>query len=189
VKGGTLIAEGVTALATHEAHMRSGAYRPERCLLCGVPVHIHDHRPRTLVASEIGSTDVARFRCADREACGAVFLVLPAFIARHLWRAWPTVELTMHAPEDGDEKPSSPVPARTASRWKARLMAEAAALIVALATMKIGPALAEKVGLGGTRAEAVVSYASVVPAPPRRGLLFASLAGLLHRAAPGLRLM
>jgi hypothetical protein len=35
--------------------------------------------------------EVLQFRCA-REACGATWRILPAFLARHLWHAWNVVE-------------------------------------------------------------------------------------------------
>src|SRR5258707_403193 len=56
------------------------------------PVHIHEYRDRLLLSDARVSTYVAIFQCADRGRCGAVTRVLPAFLARHLWRAWQTVE-------------------------------------------------------------------------------------------------
>lgn len=189
VKGGTLIAEDVTDLLTHERRLESGAYRPPRCPPCGGPMHIHDYRLRALRASPIGSATVVRFRCADREDCGAVFLVLPAFIARHLWRAWHTVEETMRVRDESDEKPAACVPARTVERWAARLATSGMAVIVALAASPLGATLAETVGLGGTRAEMLTGYAAVAVPRPLRGHVMEALAGLVHRAAPGIRLV
>jgi hypothetical protein len=188
VKGGTLIAEDVTDLATHEHCLRTGAYRPPHCP-CGAMMHIHDYRDRELRASGAESATVVRFRCADREECGAVFLVLPALIARHLWRAWDTVEQATREHDASEERPPTIVPARTASRWRARLAASAAAVIVALATSALGEVLAEKVGLGGARRDVVAGYAAVaIPTPPR-GRVLGALAALVHRAAPGIRLV
>ncbi|MEO7329234.1 MAG: hypothetical protein ABI193_11690 [Minicystis sp.] len=189
MKGGTLIAEDVTDLATHEERLRTGGYRPACCPPCGGPLHIHDYRPRGLYGSGLDSAAVVRFRCADREECGAVFSVLPAFIARHLWRTWSTVEETTRGRDDGAEKAPLPVPARTAQRWRARLASAAMAVLVALVPSALGEALATMVGLGGTRAEVVAGYADLATPRPRRGLLLASLAGLVHRAAPGIRLV
>lgn len=191
LKGGTLIAEAVTDLAAHEKALSNGSYRPARCEPCGATMHLHDYRLRILAASDAGTVTVVRFRCADRDSCGAVFLVLPAFVARHLWREWATVERTTQEGEDAEEKPPV-VPARTVSRWRARLAATAAALVVAFASARFGASIAEEVGLGGTRAEAVAQYARAMAAegrPQRRGLLYASVAALVHRAAPGIRLM
>lgn len=188
VLGGTLIAEAVTDLATHQRLLQSGGYRPPRCLRCGSPLHIHGDRSRLLLGSPVGSADVARFRCADRDRCGAVYLVLPAWIARHLWRTWKTVEESSRR-EEGEEQGPPPVSPRTAARWKARLAASAMAVIVALGSTELGDALATTVGLGGARHAMVSAYAVLARPAPRRGLLFASLAAVIHRAAPGIRLM
>jgi hypothetical protein len=152
-------------------------------------MHIHDYRSRELRASGIGNATVVRFRCADREECGAVFLVLPALIARHLWRAWDTVEETTRERDAGDDRPPSLVPSRTAARWTARLATSAMAVILALASSAMGEVLAEKVGLGGTRHEAVTGYAAIAVPTPGRGRVLGALAGLVHRAAPGIRLV
>jgi hypothetical protein len=127
-KGGTLIAEDVWDLETHERRLGSpDTYRPSGCLRCGARVHIHDLRPRQLRDDPAVSTDVIRFRCADREQCGAAWLILPAFLARHLWRSWSAVENAVESAR------RSPVPARTRRRWKDRL-ASSARLLVALLT-------------------------------------------------------
>lgn len=189
VHGGTLIAEDVTDLATHERLLRTGGYRPPRCPPCGGSLHIHGYRLRVLPASGLGSATVVRFRCADRERCGAVFLVLPAWIARHLWRTWKTVEETCGQREKGEEKAPPIVPARTASRWRARLAASGMAVILALGQSALGDALATRCGLDGARHEVVAAYAGVATPPPRRGQLFASIAAVTHRGAPGIRLM
>lgn len=194
LKGGTLIAEAVTELAAHEKALSNGSYRPARCEPCGAAMHLHDYRLRILAASDTGTVTVVRFRCADRDSCGAVFLVLPAFVARHLWREWATVERTTQEGEGAEGAEGKPpvVPARTVSRWRARLAATAAALVVAFASASFGAAIAEEVGLGGTRAKVVAQYAKAMAAegrPQKRGLLYACVAALVHRAAPGIRLM
>lgn len=189
VKGGTLIAEDVTDLSTHEHCLRTGAYRPAQCPPCGAIMHVHDYRDRSLRASGVEVATVVRFRCADREECGAVFLVLPALIARHLWRAWDTVEQATREHDASEDRPPTIVPARTVSRWRARLAAAAAALIVVLATSALGEVLASTVGLGGTRRDVVAGYAAVARPTPPRGRVLGALAGLVHRAAPGIRLV
>ena len=188
MRGGTLIAEDVTDLARHEECLRSVGYRPPACPRCQAKMHVHGERVRVLLGSAEISTSVARFRCADRDGCGAVFLVLPAWIARHLWRAWATVEDGTRE-QDKPREASTAVPRRTLSRWKARLLASAAALIVALGGTVLGDDLAAKVGLGGARHEVVAAYASLTQPRPSRGLVLATLAAVVHRAAPGIRLM
>ena len=188
VKGGTLIAEAVTELAMHLRHLALGTYRPPCCPVCGAAMHVHDYPQRRLRASSIGSADVVRFRCADRTDCGAVFRVLPAFIARHLWRAWDTVEEATRSPEPGEKRVPGRVPSRTVARWVARLATSGMAVVVALASSPLGATLAETVGLDGSRAEVVAGYAAAAPRP-RRGQLVGALAGLVHRAAPGIRLV
>ena len=91
-KGGTLIAEDVHDLATHEERLEDpGAYRPASCPRCGACLHIHDLRSRVLHGEPQVATEVVRFRCADRERCGASWQVLPAFLARYLWGSWSRV--------------------------------------------------------------------------------------------------
>lgn len=195
-KGGTRIAEDVADLATHERRLRTGGYRPAACERCGSAMHIHDERPRLLVGHPAKSTQVARFRCANREACGAVVQVNPAFLARCLWRSWETVEAAMEpaAPRPEASAAAAPVvPERTRQRWRARLSSSAAALLAALAPAReslswVGRVI-EIVGLGGRRAEVVSVYRTHATPLPSRGLSYAALAAVLHRLAPGLRLM
>lgn len=186
VKGGTIIAEDVTDLAMHEKLVWSGGYRPVHCEKCGGWVHVHDYRTRVLAGSGLAGVMIVRFRCAALETCGAVFSVLPAFVARHLWRTWETVEQAVRPREPVDEPQTLSVPATTRARWMKRLAASAAALVVGLSATRFGAQLAAGVGLGGTRAEAVAAYAATAPAYEP---VFASLAGVTHRTAPGLRLM
>jgi hypothetical protein len=161
-------------------------------------MHIHDYRPRLLLGHAAESTEIVRFRCSNRDECGAVVQVLPAFVARWLWRSWETVELAMEPaaprPEAGaPEPPAAVVPKRTRRRWRARLSASAAAVIAALATALGGStwlgSLVKTVGLGGSRAEAVAAFRRQAVPLPSPGLAYAGLAAVLHRVAPGLRLM
>lgn len=183
-KGGTLIAEDVWDLENHERHLQSpDTYRPSGCLRCGARVHVHDLRPRALLGDPALATEVIRFRCADREQCGAAWQIVPAFLARHLWRSWPVVERAI-------ESPTRPVvPARTRRRWKARLSTCARLLVAMLTTVaeETWSAIATSVGLDGTRLDLVRSYRA--QARPRPGVAFAELAGLIHRLSPGVRLM
>jgi len=199
-KGGTVIAEQVLDLETHERLLGNGGYRPAGCLRCGGPMHIHEYRERLLLGDPRASTYVAIFQCADRERCGAVTRVLPAFLARHLWRAWPTVEGAVagsgsipETREMGDGIRAGPVPARTVGRWRARLAASAAALVVVLGTASSTvPALhqvVQQVGLDGTRAEFVRAFVSRATPGARPALRLATTAAGVHRLMPGVRLM
>lgn len=185
-------------LATHERRLSTGGYRPAACERCGSAMHLHDYRPRLLLGDGAGSTQIARFRCSNRDECGAVVQVLPAFVARWLWRSWETVESAMEpaAPRSeapGAEPPAAVVPERTRRRWRARLGASAAVVIAALATALGGSGwlggMVKAVGLGGSRAEAVAAFRTYATPLPSPGLAYAGLAAVLHRVAPGLRLM
>jgi hypothetical protein len=164
-----------------------------------MPMHIHEYRERLLLGDPRASTYVAIFQCSDRKRCGAVTRVLPAFLARHLWRAWPTVEAAVggsgSSPETrqkGDVR-AGPVSARTLGRWRARLAASAAVLVVVLGTASSTvPELhgvVQQVGLAGTRAEFVQAF--VTRAAPGAGpaLRLATTAVVVHRLMPGVRLM
>lgn len=161
-------------------------------------MHIHDYRSRLLLGHAAGSTQVARFRCSNRDECGAVVQVLPAFVARCLWRSWETVETAMEQAAPPSEVPSAAgpraeVPGRTRRRWRARLCASAAVVLAALATALGGATwlggMVKSVGLGGSRAEAVAAFRRQATPLPSPGLGYAGLAAVLHRVAPGLRLM
>lgn len=195
-KGGTVIAEEVLDLDVHERLLGNGGYRPAGCPRCGKAMHIHEYRERVLVAHAAVSTEVALFRCSDRGRCGAVTRVLPAFLARHLWRAWPTVEDAVAGPEKDEElaeRVPMSVPERTRRRWRARLVASAAVLVVALgtasATVAALHAVVQRVGLDGTRAELVAVLASAGTSEPMPGLRLATAATVVHRLVPGVRLM
>jgi hypothetical protein len=193
-KGGTLIAEDVTTLEAHQARVCDpDGYRPKTCARCGFGVlHVHDYRGRVLVAygssGRPGATrlvDVARYACARRE-CGAIWQVLPALIARHLWRAWTTVEA---ATLEGTPAPPIEVPERTRERWASRLLSPALVL-VQLFAMESGSALeaiARRVGLEATRRDVVLAYAA--EAEVGSGSRLSSVASLTHRLARHVRLM
>jgi hypothetical protein len=129
------------------------------------------------------STEVIRFRCADRERCGAAWEILPAFLARHLWRSWPTVESAVDDPE------RSEVPERTRRRWMARLASSARKLVVVVSTAAdtAWSALVAAVGLDARRLDLVRIYQKHLR--PRPGACLAHLAALLHRLSPGVRLV
>jgi hypothetical protein len=183
-KGGTLIAEEVVDLEAHEACLADPErYRPGRCGRCGSTVHIHDLRPRVLRTDPAVATEVIRFRCADREHCGATWEILPAFLARHLWRSWSTVESAV------DDPPRSEVPERTRRRWRARLACSARKLVAVLTTAvdPMWSALISATGLEASRLDLVRCYRQQVA--PGRWRCLAELAGVFHRLSPGVRLV
>jgi hypothetical protein len=183
-KGGTVIAEWVVDLETHEACLdRPDRYRPEGCGRCGAKVHVHDTRSRQMRGDPTVATEVIRFRCADRDGCGATWSILPGFLARRLWRSWRTVAAAV-APGGRCE----PVPSRTRRRWKAGLARPARALIVILTTACGAiSALATTLGLDALRIDVLVGYRREIQ--PDRDRSLAELAGLIHRLSPGVRLM
>jgi hypothetical protein len=190
-KGGTLIAEDVLDLATHGRRIVDpDGYRPAQCPRCGGQVlHVHDY-PRRKPSGEPGmppEITLVRHICAD-PACEATWRILPAFLARHLWRVWPTVERTV-----GEAPPppldTAPIPERTERRWRARLASSAKQLVLLLATSGgvLLEAIAKRVGLLSTRLTLLDVHAQRAATPPGRQL--ADLAALVHRLERGLRLM
>jgi hypothetical protein len=189
-KGGTLIAEDVLDLATHGRRIVDpDGYRPAACPRCGGQVlHVHDY-PRRKPHGEPGMSPeitIVRHICAD-PACEATWRVLPAFLARHLWRVWPTAERTV-----GEAPPplgTAPIPARTKRRWRGRLASSAKQLVVLLATSggALLEAIAKRMGLVSTRLTLVDVHAQVAATP--LGQRLADIAALIHRLERGLRLM
>ena len=188
-RGGTLIAESVRDVATHEARMRDpSSYRPEQCRCGGQRLHIHGRRERKLRGTAVPDGGVATitvmiFLCT---ACQATWRVLPAFLARYLWRAWAVVEGAVEGTRGAGEPV---VPPRTARRWAARLRQSARLPGQVLATAGRA-SLAEvtqatqAVGLDADRRALASKFAA------RFGrTLLAPLAALLHRLSPGVRLM
>jgi len=179
-KGGTLIAEDVVDFATHERRLLDpDGYRPARChrCLCCV-LHAHDFRERRPKEDpEHPVTWIRRYSCASPD-CGAIWQVLPAFLARCLHRSWEVVESTV----TGTRSPAQPqVPARTVQRWRRRLRCSARRLVSVLASSDEPrwEALAGRVGLDATRGTLLAAW--------QRGM--ATLAALVHRLVPGVRLM
>ncbi len=189
-KGGTLIADEVGDLEAHEQRLaQPDSYRPIGCPRCGSKLHIHDLRPRVLHGEPAMLTMVLRFRCADRERCGAGWQILPAFLARCLWGSWARVAGALA----GDDP--SPIPCRTRLRWRARLASTARVLVGVLSTASdagVWVALASTVGLDARRIDVLRAYAGArtrlsdafIPEA-----CFAELAAAVHRLCPGVRLM
>ena len=127
IRGGTVIAEEVLDLDTHrEWLLDPDHYRQcvSPCLRCGHrSVHalcFRDRKPRPVDDNPTASTVAIRlYRCPVKD-CGAVFTVLPAFIARHLWRTWSTVARAVGT-QTGPES--------TLRRWLGRMRSDASQLI------------------------------------------------------------
>ncbi len=180
-KGGTWIAEAVLSLAMHLPMLKSpDSYRPKACR-CGcerLQGHgLRERHPLELVVDgqPIPVVNIRVFLCAG---CGATWRVLPAFLARCLWRTWDVVE--REALDKPRPRSAPAVPRRTVQRWRARL-AQSARLPVQVLVVAGGLVrdLAERVGLEPTRKELLAAS----------GGSLAALAVLLHRLAPGVRLM
>lgn len=181
-KGGTLIDERVRDLATHEAMLKDpGSYRPAECRCGCTRLHLHDRRERKARGTGSAVVTVRIFLCAR---CSATWRVLPAFLARCLWRTWEVVEAALIT---GDDERRCPVPARTVQRWHARMAQAALAATQALATSgdPLLRAVAQGMGLEAPRSALAAAYAAAV----EKTSSLASLAVLLHRLSPGLRLM
>lgn len=132
-KGGTLIAYGVERLGEHERLLADpDGYRPDRCPRCGHAVlHLHDYRPRILLALlDVPATKVIRHRCPSK-ACGATWQTLPLIIARCLHRTWSVVESVVL---DGVRRRLGRVPGRTRRRWRSRFRSSALVARMALIT-------------------------------------------------------
>jgi hypothetical protein len=141
-KGGTVIAEDVWSLQEHRRRVANGdLYRPGVCGACqGTRLHVHDYVERTpLGFAMLAVLTIVRFICAN-DQCRATWRVLPAFLARHLWYGWKTVESnTVSAQADAlppaaPSKPGPTAPSRhTRQRWLSRLVSSARRLVVMLA--------------------------------------------------------
>lgn len=189
-KGGTLIAEDVTDWATHDRRICDpDGYRPRVCPTCGGSrFHVHDYRVRILRAEP--TTPVAtivRHLCV---ACLAIWQVLPALIARHLWRTWRTVA----QPLVPDEAPAEswrwpPVPTRTVHRWRARWDRPARALAQILTTSGavVWATLVGALPAEATCGDLVVAYRRQHGST--MALAVGAVAALVYRLQPRVRLM
>ena len=90
-QGGTLIAEDVWSFEEHRSRMETpSGYRPEGCPRCDGFLHGHGCRWRKLRDQPDSAEEaIRRYLCPE---CGAVWQVLPAFIARHLHRTWGAIQ-------------------------------------------------------------------------------------------------
>ena len=192
-KGGTIIAEDVTDRATHDRRICDpDGYRPAFCPKCGDrTLHVHDYRDRVLRAEP--GAPVARVVRHECVGCDAIWQILPAFIARHLWRTWSVVERTLSGAEPPpptlETRRWPRVPERTRRRWRARWLRPARFLVQILASCgeAVWAALAGMLGPAATCADLVAAYAVARTTPA--GQLFAAVAALGYRLQPKVRLM
>jgi len=188
IKGGTVIAADVLDLETHKRKLLDpDEYRSTvgACWACGsLVLHAHCFRERILRPASTDEdatvTTVRLYRCAAG-SCRAVFTVLPAFIARHLWRAWKTVEAV--AAEKAE------APRTTWRRWLGRLRSSAAQLVqlfMAFSATLLPPPMPQTVAKASSRQAFLDALSGLVIDP---GALFAATAAWIHRLGPGIRLM
>jgi hypothetical protein len=192
-KGGTIVAEDVTDLAAHERRLYDpDGYRPRFCPNCGErTLHIHDYRERVLRA-EPGCpvASIVRHVCV---ACAAIWQILPAFIARQLWRTWRVVEHELtggeRARHHGEAHRWPPVPERTQRRWRARWLRPARFLgqVLAASGEAIWVGLASVLAPTATCADVVAAYAGTTVTTA--GHLLEAVAALVYRLQPSVRLM
>lgn len=172
-----MVVREVVDAAEHERRMTDpDAYRqPCRACLHERP-HAHDVRLRRPIGE--APVQVRRYRCPH---CGAVWTMLPAFLAVHLRWTWRRIEQTCTAGES-----RGPVPGRTRRRWRGRLRCSARQLLTVLMTTMHAPLcrLASVVGLDATRAALLEATRGLAPIG-----VFAWMAGLLQSLMPGVRLM
>jgi hypothetical protein len=137
-------------------------------------LHVHERRTRNLDGLGSETTDILIFRCAR---CRVVWRVLPAFLARHLWRTWAAV---IEALDETRERHKTPK--RTRQRWLKRLRERASMLVVVLG--QLGPRRSEAVTQLGRHA----IRGEVIDAFGGRAFL-AELAALIDHLVPGVRVM
>lgn len=191
-KGGTLVDEEVRDLESHERRVcNPDGYRPDACPRCGhTLLHVHSYRERR-PRRALGLPAVIRivqYLCA-RKGCGAIWRVLPLFLARHLWWSWRAIERVVWPKGTHESTDAAPIPAQTQRRWRARLASSARVLVALLAARGDGGAreFAADISESATRADLAVAYAD------RNGIAegerLARLAALTHQLERGVRLM
>ncbi len=174
-KGGTLIAGAILDLASHQHKLsQPGGYRPCDCGNCGHSVlHVHDYRWRVLRAEpESPGVRIVRYICTR---CGAVWRVLPRFMARFLRRSWAVVEAATGC-RSHRSSAAPHVPGRTVRRWTSRLNSR----LGALAAMLSGDAsAARRVVEEQTRRELAMTFDGDL----------GQVATWIHQLDPGARLI
>ena len=186
-RGGTIIAEDVLDLEEHERRLWDpDGYRPGPCELCGRRLHAHDFRERTIRGHPgLSWTSIRRYLCP---LCGAVWQVLPAWLARCLHRTWAVVQATMAESGLVDAEGADlrgAVPKSTVARWRGRLMLPALVLVQVL--LGAGVEVGSGMSMTATRAELVDGLADEGLVDGERKL--EQVACWVHRVMPGVRLM
>lgn len=188
-KGGTLINEEVRDLESHERRVSNpDGYRPDSCPRCAHPVlHVHSYRERRPRRDVV--IRIVQYLCAH-ESCGAIWRVLPLFLARHLWWAWRVVERAVQDEDGRAPADRSPVvPKQTRRRWRARLASSARVLLELFAArghVELREVTVD-VGTNATRAALVERYADRTRIVA--GERLARVATLAHQLERGIRLM
>ncbi len=176
-KGGTRIAADVATREEHERRLADpDTYRPP-CSCGHARPHAHELRERRPRGG--APVRIRRYLCPR---CGALWTVLPGFLARHLWWPWESIDAAV---QDAPAR-TSLVPRQTRRRWRARL-ATSGRLLVQLLVSRLRPelaALAAAAGLDATRRRVVE-----VLRPRVAGVALAWLAALVHLVVPGVRVM
>lgn len=174
--GGTLIADEIVTLEEHAAALANpDLVRPRECAACLWSVlHVHERRTRKLDGLGSESTEILIFRCAQ---CRVVWRVLPAFLARFLWRAWERIGEGL---DTARERCSTP--ARTRRRHRRRVRGRATMLVFVLGLL--GPARSMPVA----RLDHDATRRSVIEAFGGLALL-AKLAAQIDHLVPGVRVM
>lgn len=174
-----MLAPNITTLEEQQrAVADADLVRPPMCPTCDEGrMHVHDYRTRKPRGAEDWPPVIAtvRFRCGT---CKAVWLVLPGFLARHLWRVWTTVGVILGS----GERRRVRVPKQTRRRWLARADSSGRALrsILAVAGEALGR-IASSLGPDPSREE----VARALGGPGR----LAEAAALIDRLAPAVRVM
>lgn len=178
-KGGTTIREDVQDWAEHQRRLCSpDGYRPASCEHCGcTKLHGDGFRDRVLRGDLRRRVQVRRYRCVG---CRARWLVLPGFVARHLWRTWQAVEAEL---TDG----AGSVPEATGRRWRMAQASDGRVVrhLLATAPRPTWSAVVRAVGVSVTRGQVIAEYREQDGGEG----CYARLAGALHRLAPGVRMM
>jgi transposase-like protein len=190
-KGGTLLAEDVLTLDVHRRRLADpDLYRPSCCPTCKNDVmHAHGFRGRRLRGDpDSPCEDIRRYRC---RACGAIWQVLPACIARCLHRRWCVVQSGLVQAEQLEPEGQEirvRIPAGTLKRWMGRIRSSASALVhvLACAGREIAAALQGLI-VACSRVELLdlLSGKGLIPCRDK----LACLSCLIHRLAPGIRVL